>query len=316
MPFHIAKPENDEGHLWKLKTTNLKFLEARDGDSLLQPFQCDFCWFENLQGRAPISDNVKDQLLLGHIRRVNLDLFWSRASGTVKSYVSAFRKGIQMDHELGLIPRHPNPGPWPLRDDVGFQVALQIVAASKLAGHNDPVYQQFDTIRRIRTVFAHLFERSCEASKDSWVLKKSNKGDVLHTSNCPTNSLFFTRFMEGLLKRMNKDVRSDLALDPAILKLLLKNLESELRSPNLSHERRRMIIISGAYFVICYACSLRGNEGFMIYAGALIRYFSCGSLDDDIPHVVIPLLGRFKNEVGERFHLMLSVNETRSGLNI
>ena len=54
----------------------------------------------------------------------------------------------------------------------------------------------------------------------------------------------------------------------------------------------------------------------MIDAGALIRYFGAGSLEDDIPHVVIPLLGQFKNEVGERFHLMLAVNETRSGLNV
>ena len=56
-------------------------------------------------------------------------------------------------------------------------------------------------------------------------LKKSNRGDVLHTLQCPTNSLFFTRFIEGLLKRMNKMVWSDLALDPRILHIILDNME-------------------------------------------------------------------------------------------
>ena len=34
------------------------------------------------------------------------------------------------------------------------------------------------------------------------------------------------------------------------------------------------------------------------------------------PHVVIPLLGRFKNEVGERLHLMLSMSSTKSGFKV
>ena len=32
------------------------------------------------------------------------------------------------------------------------------------------------------------------------------------------------------------------------------------------------------------------------------------------PHVVAPLLGRFKNEIGERYHLVLLAPVTRSGL--
>ena len=54
----------------------------------------------------------------------------------------------------------------------------------------------------------------------------------------------------------------------------------------------------------------------MIDAGSLIKYISKGNNCNDIPHVVIPLLGRFKNEIGEIFHLIFSVNKTRSGLNV
>ena len=316
MQFHIAKPENDEGHFWKIKREDARFLEGRDGDSLLQPFQCDLCWFRNLHKGDPIPHHPKDDALLIHIRRVNLDLLWSRAPKTVQNYLSTYRKSVAMDEELGLTTSHPHPGPWPLRDDVGFQVALQIVCASKLQGSNVLDYQQFDTIRRIRTMYQHLFERSSLAADNYWVLKKSNRGDVLHTSQCPTNSLFFTRFIEGLLKRMNKMVRSDLALDPRILHIIMNNMEKEIRSQRTTLKRKRWLIIAGTYFIISFVCSLRGNKGFMIDAGSLIKYIVKGKEHDDVPHVVIPLLGRFKNEIGERFHLMFSVNQTKSGFNV
>ena len=114
MNFHIAKPENDKGHFWKIKKEDSRFLAGRDGDDLLQPFQCDLCWFRNLQKHNPIPHHPKDDLLLAHIRRVNLDLFWSRAPKMVQNYLSTYRKSIAMDAALGLTTKHPRPGPWPL----------------------------------------------------------------------------------------------------------------------------------------------------------------------------------------------------------
>jgi len=37
-----------------------------------------------LKGRCPIVDAPKDKLLLGAIRRINLDAFWSRETSTVR----------------------------------------------------------------------------------------------------------------------------------------------------------------------------------------------------------------------------------------
>ena len=47
-----------------------------------------------------------------------------------------------------------------------------------------------------------------------------------------------------------------------------------------------------------------------------ISHLEDGKNDPIKPHVVIPLLGRFKNEIGERMHLMLSVNTTKSGFKV
>ena len=68
--------------------------------------------------------------------------------------------------------------------------------------------------------------------------------------------------------------------------------------------------------------ALRGNEIFMVEAYGLYSHLHLGSNSSghqdthDLEHVVIPLLGKFKNEDGSRYHLMLSCNTTKSGLEV
>ena len=52
----------------------------------------------------------------------------------------------------------------------------------------------------------------------------------------------------------------------------------------------------------------------MLERSDLCRFIDRGRHDPEAPHVVIPLLGRFKGEVGERCHLLLLANETASGI--
>ena len=61
----------------------MDYLKARDGDSILVPFECDLCVFRKLRQDNPVSSNPHDDLLLACIRRMNLDAFWSRARSTV-----------------------------------------------------------------------------------------------------------------------------------------------------------------------------------------------------------------------------------------
>ena len=55
-------------------------------------------------------------------------------------------------------------------------------------------------------------------------------------------------------------------------------------------ERHRWIM-TGGYFCFCYVLSPRSSEGLLADLEGLIQYF-----DDDRPHVVILLLGRFKGK--------------------
>ena len=81
MVFHVRKrPVGDEfgerfeGAL-KRQWEEGKYCKARKGDHLLTPFECYRCIFMKLKGRCLIVDAPKDKLLLGAIRRINLDTF-------------------------------------------------------------------------------------------------------------------------------------------------------------------------------------------------------------------------------------------------
>jgi hypothetical protein len=63
------------------------------------------------------------------ICRVNLDAFWSRARSTVEANTAKVREGLRISAKLGLLGPYFNPGPLPLHDDCGYQVALQIVVS-------------------------------------------------------------------------------------------------------------------------------------------------------------------------------------------
>jgi hypothetical protein len=74
----------------------------------------------------------------------------------------------------------------------------------------------------------------------------------------------------------------------------------------------------GIYLVICFVCAQRRNEGFLVEADGLKKMILNGNeeRDPDMAHVDIPLLGRFKNEDGEKWHVMVSANVTGSGIEV
>ena len=70
--------------LWKGKIRDpMDFLQARDGDHLMTPFECDLCIFRKLRKVDPTPNISQDELLMVCIRRINLDSFWARVTTTV-----------------------------------------------------------------------------------------------------------------------------------------------------------------------------------------------------------------------------------------
>jgi hypothetical protein len=78
---------------------------------------------------------------------------------------------------------------------------------------------------------------------------------------------------------------------------------------------RRPWVSVGAYSLLCYVGSLKGNKGFLLDLFGLKLYLGEGKTPNDKAHGVAPLMGQVKNKLGEQSHLILLAATTASGLN-
>ena len=310
--------ENEVNLAWKKKSEVNRYRVGVNGAFLIVPFQCDICWFINLQKREPDLRSLVDLRILGYIRRVNLDVIWSRSPGTISNTKNGIVNLIDSWNELGLEIDLPKVGPWPVEDHVGFNVAIAQLRYSQRGGQNRSTHLQYDSVRKLRTAYAHLHQVGRLASNPEATNFKSLKGEVLTISDSPTDSRLYQMFMRGLLMRMGRQVESNWGLDYRVLLKILVNLEYEIHQNTTNDNRKREIVMLGSYLVVCFVCALRGNEGFLVEADGLKRMIKNGSEERDVSmsHVVIPLLGRFKNEDGEKWHVMISTDITGSGIKV
>jgi hypothetical protein len=98
------------------------------------PFECDICIYRKLNGRSPRESNPVDDLLLGCIRRANLDAFWSSAAATVNGNRDKLVVGIRLSKLVGLEGPYLHEGPLPDHDHCGCKVAIQMLLYSSQKG--------------------------------------------------------------------------------------------------------------------------------------------------------------------------------------
>ena len=314
--FHVKESINEVGTTWKKKEDEGRYMEGRDGDMWMAPFQCDHCWFINLEGRYPELRSRVDQNLLGYIRRVNLDVLWSREAGTVGGVLTQLRKMCRLSDDLGMTRSNVEQGPWPLGDNMGFRTAIVILRASQEKGRNDPTYQQFDSIRKIRTCQSNCYENSAIGNQHVLAFR-AEKGTSYKLSHCETESRLFVKFMKGLELRMGRLVKSNMGLDHRILSLIVSNYDKELADGSVPWKRKHKVIMTGGYLMLCFGASLRGNEGFYLEQKELLEMIHYGNSSrerrENVGHVCAPLKGRFKAETGKDTHVAVIVNVSKSG---
>jgi hypothetical protein len=73
------------------------------------------------------------------------------------------------------------------------------------------------------------------------------------------------------------------------------------------------IAMEGAFYLIAYCCALRGEEMQMTDLYGILRHWDEGDRCE-LKHVVVALLGRFKGETGENYHLLCIADVTSHGL--
>jgi hypothetical protein len=83
---------------------------------------------------------------------------------------------------------------------------------------------------------------------------------------------------------------------------------------NESYHPKFGIASEGALYVIAFCCALRG-EGLPLVDLHGTQKHWLQATSSEPPHIVIALLGRFKGELGENYHLLPIVTVTSSDIN-
>jgi hypothetical protein len=126
--FPVKKLVDEDGIDQTQPGDEKRFMEARPGDHLMTPFQCDLCHFRNMMGRNPVLTLWSDREILEYVRRANLDAFWSREVSTIAKNLSAARKmERKVADRLGLPSITPPMGPFPLKDEGGMAPAIAVL---------------------------------------------------------------------------------------------------------------------------------------------------------------------------------------------
>ena len=142
-----------------------------------------------------------------------------------------------------------------------------------------------------------------------------DKGLTKRQSMVATQSEWFERFAQGCRKRMGAIYKPDLAVTAAVMVSYLELMREKINQA-MEQVDIHLWMLVGAYSTLCFCASLRGNEGFLLDLHRLCTYIAEGKEEVCAkPHVLVaPLLGCFKNEIGEQYHLVLLVPVTQSGL--
>ena len=112
---------------------------------------------------------------------------------------------------------------------------------------------------------------------------------------------------------MGEEVWSDFALSIMVLHKILGHLDREWGEARTNEARKGVAEI--AMFLIAGFClGLRGEEVVEMDIAGFLTYYEAGRSHLAHPHVMVPLLGRFKGETGERWHLLPIVWRTLSGI--
>lgn len=305
-----------------------RYVVGCDGAQFMLPFQCDLCVFRSLFKRDP-KGGTSDKEALEVIRRMNLDLIWSREPGTIDKNLLYLNNIITTCEASGFDPELPALGPLPFEDVYGWSIAFTMILHSTRPGKNSKTHTQFATIRKNRSAFSNLYAISSTGVNELEVLALKTAPAAQITA-CPTNSLWYTRWSSGCETRMGYVQKKN---KPITIELLFRMLEVFKRNIQASVPKswNRFALISGMmYTAVSFGGSFRGSETLMMDWSRLLKYLSKGKIDKKgkrpkgrkmlsaewIPHIIIPIRGRFKGEKGERCHLVPMANVTGTGIPI
>ena len=122
--------------------------------------------------------------------------------------------------------------------------------------------------------------------------------------------------MKGCEKWMGRLVKQDLGVSIEMLLGILEIYEDEMADETVTKLRKRFVVICASTFLMLWVGALRGGEVFMLEVSEFVKRRDDGRKNKMGHDVVVPLMGRFKNETGERNLVLVLANETNGGLKV
>jgi hypothetical protein len=256
--------------------------------------------FRNFVGRDPWNSKWEDHEILECVRRKILDSFWSRESSTVAFNLrEARRMELKASDRLGMPSVAPPMGPFPLSDECGMKAAIAMLDGSLDPGrYADQV--QHGTFRKVRSAVANIIQAGVGGLEDSMGACQHNK---IWMTKAPAQKFWFSRFVEGLGKRVGEIRMPDNILTIEEVHAIDRALERECAHARTKADRKR-ISEMGAWISGGVCTGLRGEEMSLIdlhgTAKSASRFMKKDSTD---PHFKFVILGRTKGvqEDGHKF---------------
>ena len=194
-------------------------------------------------------------------------------------------------------------------DKQGMGLACCVLLRTLDDGRNEDTVQ-FSTALKLKTSFANMWRASLHGSESSVIARDVTK---LFTTTCPTHGEWFERFQKGLHERMGDMVKQDLGISIELIHALMSRYEVRWEAAGQNRRRQQEVLFPALFCIVAFCCALRGEEVPMMSLSGIVQHLN-DAINHGTPHVVIALVGRFKNETSEQKHLMPIVMETRSGL--
>ena len=308
--FPVRKLYDEDGELLDDHLDERRFNEARAGDHLMTPFQCELCHFRNIYHKNPSLMSPVHQEALDFFRRASLDAFWSRASSTEKGNLNEGKWGYRFVTRMNAPCLVPEMGPFPLADTMGMMTAAAILDRSLDPGITEE-HVQWDTFRGARSFVTNASQAGVAGLSNSVGAYERNR---MWISSVVTHSFWFSRFMEGLHKRVGENRKQDEPITIDVLCALEKIIEREWSESDRPETRLRAAEM-GVWFLVGFCSGLRGEEMLLIELAGTARDLRHLS-DPSLPHFVLAISGKTKgNQLnGAKFGVPVVGQTSRTNL--
>jgi hypothetical protein len=139
-------------------------MEGVKGPHLCIPFQCELCWFRNIEGQYPMAG--KDKVYLMCIKRVNLDAMLGKSPLTIRFHRWETLVSLKNATGIGKTPAYHPRGPFLVLNQVGISLAVDILVKSLVAKGRILDHVQFLMLMKMRSNYTKNWESSPSGVKE------------------------------------------------------------------------------------------------------------------------------------------------------